>query len=170
MYLNNVWRPNLSITGAEGLPSIVAAGNVLRPKTTLRCSMRLCPETDPHEAKKIMVHKLTTDVPYNAKVTIGGSHAGPGWCQKQLEEWLHNSLNEAGHKYFNGKDYGSYGEGGSIPFLKELQNKFPDTQVVAMGLIGPGANIHGPNENINLVYARKIIKTLAHIIAQAATA
>ena len=67
MYLNNVWRPNLSITGAEGLPSIVAAGNVLRPKTTLRCSMRLCPETDPHEAKKIMFHKLIIDVSYNVK-------------------------------------------------------------------------------------------------------
>jgi len=48
MYLNKSWRPNLSITGAEGLPSIVAAGNVLRPKTTLRCSMRLCPVFDAH--------------------------------------------------------------------------------------------------------------------------
>lgn len=164
LYLNNVWRPNLSITGAEGLPPIVAAGNVLRPKTTIRCSMRLCPTFDAHEANIIMEEALSKNVPYNAKVTLHGGHAGSGWCQKKLEEWLHVALNEAGQKFFDGKDYGSYGEGGSIPFLKELQNKYPDTQILAMGLVGPGANIHGPNENINLVYGRKIVKTLAHII------
>lgn len=170
LYLNNVWRPNLSITGAEGLPPIVAAGNVLRPSTTIRCSMRLCPTTEAKEANKIMQEKLSTNVPYNAKVTLGHGHCGSGWCQKQLSDWLHNSLNEAGHTFFNGRDYGSYGEGGSIPFLKELQNKYPDTQIIAMGLVGPGANIHGPNENINLVYARKIIKTITHVLGAAATA
>ncbi|CDW83647.1 peptidase m20 [Stylonychia lemnae] len=169
LYLNKVWRPNLSITGAEGLPPIAAAGNVLRPKTTIRCSMRLCPAFDAHEAEKIITNKLTTDVPYNAKVTVSGGHAGNGWCQKHLQEWLHNALTEAGHKFFGGKDYGSFGEGGSIPFLNELQKKYPDTQIVAMGLVGPGANIHGPNENINLVYAKKLVKTLAHVINQAGT-
>lgn len=102
LYLNNVWRPNLSITGAEGLPPIAAAGNVLRPSTTIRCSMRLCPTFEAKDAEKIMCDKLTTNVPYNAKVTLGHGHSGSGWCQKQLSEWLHNSLNEAGHAFFNG--------------------------------------------------------------------
>ena len=43
LYLNNVWRPNLSITGADGLSPIAIAGNVLRPVTSVRASMRLCP-------------------------------------------------------------------------------------------------------------------------------
>ena len=127
LYLNKSWRPNLSITGAEGLPSIVAAGNVLRPKTTLRCSMRLCPVFDAHLAQDIITEKLTKDVPYNAKVTVTGGHYGNGWCQKELQEWLHNSFNEAGRLYFDGKDYGSFGGGGSIPFLNELQKKYPET-------------------------------------------
>jgi hypothetical protein len=54
MYLNNVWRPNLSITGAEGLPSISMAGNVLRPKTSVRCSMRLPPTYDAKKANELM--------------------------------------------------------------------------------------------------------------------
>jgi len=164
MYLNKTWRPNLSVTGAEGLPPIASAGNVLRPKTTLRCSMRLCPVFDAHKAEEIITEKLSTNVPYNAKVSVHGGHAGNGWCQKQLSEWLHNSLNEAGRAFFDGKDYGSFGEGGSIPFLNELQKKYPDTQIVALGVVGPGANIHGPNENINLVFAKKMVKTLAHVI------
>ena len=127
LYLNYVWRPNLSITGAEGLPPLQNAGNVLRPQTTLRASMRLCPAFDAHEAERIITEKLTTDVPYNAKVTVHGGHAGNGWVQKQLQPWLHNALNSAGQKYFGGRDYGTFGEGGSIPFLNELEKKYPDT-------------------------------------------
>jgi hypothetical protein len=78
-YLNKTWRPNLAITGADGLPPVAIAGNVLRPKTTVRCSMRLCPVFEAHDAVKIMEEKLTTNPPYNAKVTIKGGHAGSGW-------------------------------------------------------------------------------------------
>lgn len=162
-YLDRTWRPNLSVTGADGLPAIADAGNVLRPMTTFRCSMRLCPTFDAKEANRILERKLSENPPYNAKISLHGGHCGSGWCQKQLAEWLHASLNEAGKKFFDGKEYGSFGEGGSIPFLKELERKYPETQIIAMGLVGPGANIHGPNENINLVYARKIVKTLAHV-------
>jgi acetylornithine deacetylase/succinyl-diaminopimelate desuccinylase-like protein len=129
--------------------------------------MRLPPTFDSTTANKIMEEKLSTNVPYNAKVTLHGGHAGSGWCQKHLEDWLHKALNDSAHAYFNQKDYGSYGEGGSIPFLKQLEIKYPETQIIAMGVVGPHANIHGPNENINLVYVRKVIKTLAHVIAEA---
>ena len=113
-----------------------------------------------------MVEKLSKDVPYNAKVTLKGGHAGSGWQQRQLEDWLQGGFEEASNKYFGGLSLGTFGEGGSIPFLKELEKKYPDTQIVALGVCGPESNIHGPNEKINLVYVRKIIKTLAHIIAK----
>ena len=69
MYLNKTWHPNLSITGADGLPPIATAGNVIRPKTSVRCSMRLPPTYDAKKANELMVKKLTENVPYNAKVT-----------------------------------------------------------------------------------------------------
>jgi hypothetical protein len=74
----------LAITGADGLPPIATAGNVLRPKTSVRCSLRLCPQFDASKAKAIMTKLLTENVPYNAKVTVAGSHAGSGWCMKDL--------------------------------------------------------------------------------------
>jgi hypothetical protein len=82
LYLNKAWRPNLSITGADGLPPCGIAGNVLRPKTTVKCSMRLAPSFDAHHANEFFEEKLTKNVPYNAKVTLKGGHAGSGWCQK----------------------------------------------------------------------------------------
>jgi len=50
LYLNNTWRPNLAVTGANGLPEVGKAGNVVRPATEVRLSMRLSPLKDYQEA------------------------------------------------------------------------------------------------------------------------
>lgn len=73
-------------------------------------------------------------------------------------------LKEAGRKYY-GKENASYGLGGAIPFLKELEIKFPSTQIVALGVGGPNTNFHGPNEGLNLDYCRRLTCALGHIIA-----
>jgi acetylornithine deacetylase/succinyl-diaminopimelate desuccinylase-like protein len=88
MYLSYTWRPNLSITGASGLPAVSIAGNVLRPSTTLRLSLRLPPNADPHEKQEILLKKISENVPYGCKVTIKGGHAGQGWCMKDPEPWV----------------------------------------------------------------------------------
>ena len=92
MYLNQTWRPNLAITGADGLPSSKDAGGVVRPKTTLRLSLRLPPNQDPSKATKLLEQKLTKNVPYNCKVTFKGGHEGQGWCMKEPEPYLEKAL------------------------------------------------------------------------------
>ena len=74
-----------------------------------------------------MVEKLTKDVPYNAKVTILKTSTGPGWCMKELNPKLLESIQNASKSFFDGKTAASYGEGGSIPFLKELETLYPKT-------------------------------------------
>lgn len=163
LYLNGTWRCNLSVTGAKGLPDIEKAGNVVRPFTSLRLSMRLAPNMSAEKAKQIMVEKLTTDVPYNAKVTISNSLCGNGWCMKDLQGYLRETIEEAGQDFF-GKPAASYGEGGSIPFLNELEGVYPETQIVALGVGGPNSNAHAPNEMIVLDYAKRLTCALAHIL------
>lgn len=165
MYLGNTWRSNLSITGADGLPAVATAGNVVRASTSVRLSLRLPPGLDPKKATEDLIKKLTTDVPYNAKVTIAGGHAGCGWCMKELKPWLDAVFKQAGKDFFGGNETGSYGMGGSIPFLAELEKMYPNTSIVALGLIGPGSNAHAPNELINLTYAKKLTCALSHAIA-----
>lgn len=133
MYLANTWGANLAITGAEGLPSISKAGNVVRASTSIRLSLRLAPTFDSAKAKQILIDKLTKNVPSNAKVTVIGSNEGSGWCMRTPPEWLDKSIKEAGQLFF-GKPTGSFGDGGSIPFLMELQTKYPETQIIAFGL------------------------------------
>lgn len=85
-YLNQTWRPNLAVTGAGGLPHYSAAGNVVRPITSLRLSMRLPPNMDCKKASEIIRSKLMNDVPYNCKVDVGSDHDGNGWCMKELND------------------------------------------------------------------------------------
>ena len=166
LYLNNTWRPNLSITGAAGLPDASVAGNVVRASTTFKLSMRLPPSSNPAEAEAKMTELLTTNVPHNAKVTVKGGHAGQGWCMKEQSPALKAIMQKAGGDFFDGKPTGSYGMGGSIPFLAELGKMYPSTVIMALGLIGPGANAHGPDECINLPYAKGLTKALSHLIAE----
>lgn len=86
----------MSITGADGLPPIQIAGNVVRSSSSVRISMRLPPTIDPKMAQAAIEKKLTEDVPYNAKVTLRGGHSGSGWCMKVLDKWLSDSIEQAG--------------------------------------------------------------------------
>lgn len=158
----------MSITGAGGLPPIMMAGNAVRASTSVRISMRLSPIMDPHKAEEIMKKKLTENVPYNAKVTLSAGHAGSGWCMKVLSPALDKAIRDAGAEFYNGKPTGSYGMGGSIPFLSELGVMYPDTEIVAFGLLGPESNAHGPNEMIHLDYAKRLTCSLSHIIQSVA--
>ena len=93
---------------------------------------------------------------------------GPGWCMKELSPQVGEAINQAGADFFDGKPTGSYGEGGSIPFLKELEGIYPDTQIIAMGVGGPESNAHAPNEMIHLPYTKKVTCALAHILSATA--
>lgn len=163
MYLNNVWRPNCAITGAGGLPPIATAGNVVRPATTVRLSMRLPPTFNPAEATKVLEEKLLKNVPSGAKVTLHGGHEGQGFCMKDLDQWLIDAIETSGSDFFDGKKAQRFGSGGSIPFLGLLMKMYPGTQIIPMGLIGPGSNCHAPNECIDLTFAKKThVHSLAH--------
>ena len=166
MYLNQTWRPALSITGADGIPPIAKAGNVCRKSTTLRLAMRLPPNADPHAVTKNLKAKLTKDVPFRCKVTFDEeAHAGSGYMMKEPEPYLASALKQVGSDFFDGKDVGTFGRGGSIPFLAELGKLYPTTQIFALGLMGPGTNQHAQNERINLDYAKRLTCSLSHLIA-----
>jgi len=167
MYLNNTWKATLAITGAAGLPHVGQAGNVLRPWTELRISVRLPPNKSAEEAKKAYVELCTKDVPNNAVVEVNNLIGGTGFMAKPLHPWVYTMLDAASNSFF-GQDHGTYGIGGSIPFLCELANKFPSTQIIALGAMGPDCNAHNPDESLDLVFARKFIGALSHMFADIA--
>ena len=161
--LVRTWMPTLSITGADGLPSTTKAGNVLRPFTSLQLSIRLPPTVDAHRALEAITAALTASPPYGADVTFNGAEAASGWNAPTFEPWLWDSLQRASVAQF-GAPALVYGEGGTIPFMGMLGAKFPAAQFVVTGVLGPGANAHGPNEYLHIPTARKLTATLADVL------
>jgi acetylornithine deacetylase/succinyl-diaminopimelate desuccinylase-like protein len=163
MILNRAWRPQLAITGAEGLPNIESAGNVLRPGTAVRVSLRLPPGVNGATARRRVAELLTENPPYGAEVRFDSTEANDGWNAPALAPWLEAALNESSLAYF-GAAANFLGEGGTIPFMAMLGERFPDTQFLITGVLGPESNAHGPNEFLHVPTARKLTCCIAETI------
>lgn len=164
LVLNRTWRPQLATTGVAGIPAIKDAGNVLRPKTSLRISMRLPPTCDAETAQASMKRILERDPPYGAKVTFD-AHSGAGWNAPLLAPWLQTALEGASQAYFGQKAV-YMGEGGSIPFMGMLGKKFPQAQFMITGVLGPHSNAHGPNEFLHIPCGKKVTASVAHVLVE----
>jgi acetylornithine deacetylase/succinyl-diaminopimelate desuccinylase-like protein len=164
LILNRAWRPALSIIGADGLPATNNAGNVLRPSTAVSLSLRLPPTVDPKVASQKLKSILETDPPYGCKVTFQANWDASGWNSPALSPWLEQSLDIASNAYF-GKPTAYMGEGGTIPFMGMLGERFPKSQFLITGVLGPHTNAHGPNEFLHIPTAKKVTACVANIIA-----
>ncbi|MEW5848822.1 MAG: M20 family metallopeptidase [Myxococcota bacterium] len=165
LILNRTWRPALSVTGAAGLPPLESAGNVLRPVTAVKLSMRLPPTCDADVAAAAMKAALEKDPPYGAKVTFDVEKKSSGWNAPLLAPWLEKSVDGASTRFF-GKAACYMGEGGSIPFMGMLGQQFPQAQFLITGVLGPGSNAHGPNEFLDLPTAEKLTCCVAQVLAE----
>jgi acetylornithine deacetylase/succinyl-diaminopimelate desuccinylase-like protein len=164
LLLNRTWRPALEITGASGLPALESAGNVLRPQTALKLSLRLPPTRDAARATALLKEVLERDPPYGARVRFEAEQGATGWNAPVLAEWLVQSVEAASREFF-GRPTGYHGEGGTIPFMAMLGERFPHAQFVITGVLGPGSNAHGPNEFLDLATGAKLTGCVARILA-----
>jgi acetylornithine deacetylase/succinyl-diaminopimelate desuccinylase-like protein len=161
--LNRTWRPALSVTGVDGMPSLENAGNVLRPFTSLKLSMRLPPTVDGDEATRQMKQTLEADPPYGARVEFQSDQSACGWNAPAVAPWLHASLEQASQAAY-GPGVMYMGEGGTIPFMAMLGDAFPEAQFMITGVLGPNSNAHGPNEFLHVPFARKLTTCVAQVI------
>jgi acetylornithine deacetylase/succinyl-diaminopimelate desuccinylase-like protein len=158
------WRAGLEILGAEGLPPLSEAGNLLRPSTTVKVSLRIPPTADPAAIAAALSRALTEDPPSGARVTFTPGHAAAGWNAPTLSPWLAEALAEASTAYFR-KPAAAAGVGGSIPFMASLGHRYPGAQFLATGALGPGSNAHGIDESLHLPAAKAITASAAHLLA-----
>jgi acetylornithine deacetylase/succinyl-diaminopimelate desuccinylase-like protein len=167
--LNRTWRPTLSVTGVDGFPELGSAGNVLRPYTAFKLSLRLPPLVDGNEASLKLKALLEDNAPYNAKVTFhpdgrAGALGATGWNAPELAPWLEDALNAASNAHY-GAPLGYIGQGGTIPLMSMLQQGFPKAQMMVCGVLGPKSNAHGPNEFLHVPYGKKLTAAVAQVIA-----
>jgi acetylornithine deacetylase/succinyl-diaminopimelate desuccinylase-like protein len=165
LILNRTWRPALSITGIRGIPDVDRAGNVLRPYTSVKVSLRLPPTSNAEAASRRLQQLLEEESPYGAKVSFKADWNASGWEAPTMLPWLDGALNEASRRYF-GKPAVHMGEGGTIPFMNMLGARFPKAQFLITGVLGPQANAHGPNEFLHIPTAKRLSCCVAEVIAR----
>jgi acetylornithine deacetylase/succinyl-diaminopimelate desuccinylase-like protein len=165
--LARTWTPTLSVTGAQGLPDLQNAGNVLRPSTAFKLSLRLPPLVDAATAVANLKTLLEDNAPYQAKVTFEGGDGATGWNAPSTVPWFEQVLQQASRDYF-GAPCGYIGQGGTIPLMNMLSTGFPKAQMMVCGVLGPKSNAHGPNEFLHVPYAKKLTAAVAQVIAAAA--
>ena len=163
--LARTWRPTLSVTGAEGLPPLREAGNVLRPYTAFKLSLRLPPLVDAAQAVQQLKALLEDNAPYQARVTFDSLGAATGWNAPDAAPWFAQALDVASRAHFNAP-CGYIGQGGTIPLMNQLSQGFPTSQMMVCGVLGPRSNAHGPNEFLHLSYAKRLTAAVAEVIAR----
>jgi len=168
LLLNSTWRPSLTVTGLDGLPALRDAGNVLVPQLSVKLSFRLPPTADPQRAARMVKDALEAQPPYGARVAFTPGSAMAGWNAPAFEPWLERSLQRASRGNF-ARELLCMGSGGSIPFMGMLGERFPETQFLVAGVLGPHANAHGPNEFLHLDTARKLTICVAQVLADHAS-
>jgi acetylornithine deacetylase/succinyl-diaminopimelate desuccinylase-like protein len=164
LVLNRTWRPALSITGMDGIPPLASAGNVLRPQTSVKLSLRLPPTLDGKRAGELLKEALLRDPPNGAKVTLDLEKASTGWNAPAMAPWLERAIGTASDEFF-GAPAMYMGEGGSIPFMGMLGEKFPGAQFMITGVLGPHSNAHGPNEFLHIPMGKKVTASVARVVA-----
>jgi acetylornithine deacetylase/succinyl-diaminopimelate desuccinylase-like protein len=163
--LNRTWTPTLSVTGAEGFPSLRDAGNVLRPYTAFKLSLRLPPLVDAAQAVAEMKALLEDNAPYQARVTFESNGGATGWNAPDTLPWFEQALNASSQAHF-GAGVGYIGQGGTIPLMNMLSAGFPKAQMMVCGVLGPKSNAHGPNEFLHVPYAKKLTAAVAEVMAR----
>lgn len=169
LVLNRTWRPALSVTGVDGMPSLDSAGNVLRPFTSVKLSLRLPPTLDGKAAGERVREVLLRDPPNGAHVEMELEKASGGWNAPALSPWLEQAIDASSREFF-GEPAMYMGEGGSIPFMGMLGEKFPGAQFMITGVLGPHSNAHGPNEFLHIPMGKRVTACVSYVVAAHAQA
>ncbi len=165
--LARTWAPTLSVTGVDGLPNLQNAGNVLRPYTAFKLSLRLPPLVDAGNAVAQLKTLLEDNAPYQARVTFAPDSHASGWNAPSSTPWFEQAVQAASQSCF-GAPCATIGQGGTIPLMNMLSTGFPQAQMMVCGVLGPKSNAHGPNEFLHVPYAKKLTAAVAQVLASAA--
>ena len=164
--LNRAWRPQLAVTGLDGLPAVADAAAVMQPAIGLKLSLRLPPTLDAQAAALRLKALLESQPPYASEVVFRIDMVSQGWHAPETAPWLGASLERASQTSF-GAGLALIGGGGGIPFLAMLGQRFPAAQFVVTGVLGPQSNAHGPNELLHLPTAQRITAVVAQLLHDA---
>ncbi len=145
---SRLWsRPSLSITGIDA-PTVHEASNQLVPQASAKVSLRIPPGTRAADAEAALVRHLERHAPWGAEVEVTRGTTGEAFTGTRTGaayDAMHAALTSAW-----GTSSIDVGLGGSIPFLADFREIFPDAALLVTGVEDPASNAHSENESLHL--------------------
>ena len=158
------WEPTLSIIGADGIPPVQVAGNVLRTNTDVKLSFRIPPGVDSELAITKAKETLEKHPPYGAEVTFTPDSCADGFHAPPLDRTISKAIHSSSMELSGLPPLATW-TGGTIPFMAMMQGKYPDAMFLCTGTSGPGNNAHGPDEKLHIPSSKRLTVVLSATIA-----
>ncbi|HTN58201.1 MAG TPA: dipeptidase [Protaetiibacter sp.] len=162
--ISRIWnQPSITLTGIDA-PSVKDASNTLVPSVRVRVSARVAPGQRAEEAYEAIMDHLRAHAPFGAQLEVDGLDLGQpflvdtsGWAVADAKAVLEEAF---------GNPTVEMGVGGSIPFIAELAERFPNAQILVTGVEDPDSRAHSPNESLHVPSLEKAILGEALLMAR----
>ncbi|WP_243059682.1 dipeptidase [Nocardioides sp. SR21] len=154
--VERLWtKPSLSITGLDA-PKVAGASNTLVPAAKARISMRIAPGDTTENALACLLRHLEANVPWGATLTHTVVDTGEA-TQIDATGPAYDAARAAFTEAWDGTEPVDMGVGGSIPFIAEFLEAFPQASVLVTGVEDPDTRAHGANEGLHLAEFEKVV-------------
>ena len=154
--VERLWtKPSISITGLDA-PKVAGASNTLVPAARARISMRIAPGDTTEHALECLVRHLEANVPWGATLTHTVVDTGEA-TQIDATGPAYDAARAAFTEAWDGTAPVDMGVGGSIPFIAEFLDAFPEASVLVTGVEDPDTRAHGANEGLHLAEFERVV-------------
>ena len=158
-------KPAITVIGIDTTP-IAASSNTLIPRARAKVSMRIAPGGDAGAHMAALTAHLEQHAPWGAHVTVTSGDVGQPYAIDAT-----GPVYEAARAAFRqawGVDPIDMGMGGSIPFIAEFANAFPQAKILVTGVEDPQSQAHSINESLSLRVLERAATAEALLLANLA--
>ncbi len=152
---DRLWlKPALSVIGVDG-PSVETASNTLINEARAKLSLRIAPGQDPEKAlEALRAHVEGLDI-FGAEIRFERGEAGQPFQTETVKPYARIALASLTDAF--GTEAVEIGMGGSIPFIADLTEVYPDAEILVTGVEDPDTRAHSANESLDLGDFQKAI-------------
>jgi cysteinylglycine-S-conjugate dipeptidase len=166
--VERLWtRPSLSITGLDA-PKVDGASNTLVPTARAKISMRIAPGDTTENGLACLRRHLEARVPWGAELTFTVVDTGEA-TQIDATGPAYDAARAAFTEAWDGTEPVDMGVGGSIPFIAEFLEAFPEASVLVTGVEDPDTRAHGANEGLHLAEFERVVLAEALLLRNLGT-
>src|SRR4051812_13431770 len=154
--VERLWtKPSLSIIGLDA-PKVAGSSNTLVPAAKARLSLRIAPGDTVAAARDALTRHLEAHVPWGAELTITPVDVGEA-TRIDATGPAYDAARAAFAEAWDGTEPIDMGVGGSIPFIAEFLDAFPEASVLVTGVEDPDTRAHGANEGLHLAEFERVV-------------